>query len=506
VEDDVGTEVDTPPDDVEPPSDTTPPGPDAGMPPEVPPPPVEADAGTPDTGTPDAGTQVPPPPVEADAGTPDAGSPETGSVVYPDAHGWTFYGQEQGAPREVYGVTEDEGGNVWVAGGEDGLFLLKPGATTLQRFTLADGLHPYGYMPDGSDAPGEKYLKVISVAGGPAGTVFVGYEGKPGKGSDHCESNWDRHDGIAPDPSRYKSGDADKVTLRADDTLQVVHYDIFSGPTVVRDEQRGREKLCNILRIAYDKNTQSVWFGGNHGFARGDARFTGNNTCNGQLSCAGVLEHVHPHINAIGPDGNSILLTDAYYGMAVHSSGDVFVGGANRATRFRYGSNGNNYWSAQSMTEDKPYPWNRFDIWPDKVGEPNMPRPSDRVDDNVSGMAVSGDNTVWVSSFSQGLARMDAEGGDVHYVGLPDKHLAGLAVDPSDGSVWTGAYWLGLVFRVKDGNVITYGCSTFGNRLCGSRVYDIQVDRSNGGRRILVGFYGNDDTHVPGAIGIYSGN
>ncbi|KFA86777.1 hypothetical protein [Archangium violaceum] len=452
----------------------------------------EPDPVTPGPGpvTPDPGPVTPPPP------------PPEEAIQFTSPPGWRFYGTQHGGPRRVYGVTADEGGNVWVAGGEDGLFLLRPGADTLQRYTLADGLRPYGFMPDGSAPPGEKYLKVISVAGGPAGTVFVGYEGRPGTGSNHCESNWD---GPSPDPSRYKSGDADKVTLRADGTLEVVHYDIFSGPGVVRDELRGREKICNILRIAYDKNTNSVWFGGNHGFSRGDARYTGNNTCNGQLSCSGVMEHVHPHINALNEQGNVVLLTDAYYGVAVHPSGDVFFGGSNRSTRFRYGSNSHNYWRAQSMSEDPPYAWNRFDLWPDKVGEPNLSRPADRVDDHVSGMAVSGDDTVWVSSFTKGLARMNAEGGDVRYLDVGVPHLSTVAVDSTDGSVWTGARWLGTVFRVKDGRVRTYGCTDFGRRLCMSTVADIQVDRSHG-RRILVGFKGSDENRVPGAIGIYSGN
>ncbi|MGZ3459967.1 MAG: hypothetical protein ACXU86_15855, partial [Archangium sp.] len=472
-------------------------------------PPPAPDAGTVTdggTGAPDAGSQTP----DAGAPTPDGGSPDAGTpppdetLLFPSTPGWRFLSTQDGGPRRVYGVTADEGGNVWVAGGEDGLFLLKPGATTLQRFTLADGLRPYGFMPDGSVPPGDKYLKVISVAGGPAGTVFVGYEGKPGQGNDYCEDNWD---GPSPDPSRYKSGDADRVTLRADGTLDVVHYDIFSGPGVVRDEPRGREKLCNILRIAYDKNTQSVWFGGNHGFARGDARFTGNNTCNGQLSCAGVLEHVHPALNAYNASGDSIFLTDSYYGVAVHPSGDVFFGGANRSTRFRYATSGYNYWTAQSKTEDPPYASNRFDIWPDKVGEPNMSQPSDRVDDNVSGMAVAGDNTVWVSSFSRGLARMNAEGGDIHYVDVGVANLSSVAVDPADGSVWTGARWLGMVYRVKDSGVQSYGCAEFGDKVCSfSHVSDIQVDRSSGGRRILVGFMGSDEKHLPGAIGIYTGN
>lgn len=477
-------------------------------------PPPDAGTGTGGGVSPDPGPQTPDPgtpnPGTPDSGTPDPGTPtpptEAEIKFPPSSPGWQFFGTQHGGPRRVYGVTADEGGNVWVAGGEDGLFLLRPGATTLQRFTMAEGLRPYGFMADGSEPPGEKYLKVISVAGGPAGTVFVGYEGRPGKNGEHCENNWDRTDGIPPDPSRYKSGDADKVTLRPDGTLEVVHYDIFSGPKVVKDEQRGREKLCNILRIAYDKNTRSVWFGGNHGFARGDARFTGNNTCNGQLSCAGVYEHVHPAINAIGDTGNGVLLTDAYYGVAVHPSGDAFFGGANRSTRFRYGTNGFSYWTAQSMTEDAPYAWNRFDIWPDKVGEPNMSRPEDRVDDNVSGIAVASDNTVWVSSFTRGLARMNAEGGDVQYIKLSESQLSSVAVDPADGSVWTGTRWLGLIYRVKNGAVQTYACDQFGNQLCNSRISDIQVDRSSGGRRMLVGFLGSDDNHLPGAIGIYTGN
>jgi hypothetical protein len=405
-------------------------------------------------------------------------------------------------------VTADEGGNIWVAGGEEGLFLLKPGSTQFRRFTMADGLHPYGYMPDGSEPPGEKYLKVISVAGGPAGTVFVGYEGKPGTGSDHCENNWDF--GNPPDPSRYKSGDADRVTLNADgNSLSVVHYDIFSGPNVVAAEPRGREKLCTIMRIAYDKYTNSVWFGGNHGFAHGKANYPGDPTCNGQLHCSGLEEHVHPAINAIGEHGETILLTDNYYGVAVHPSGDVFFGGANRSTRFRYGSAGKNYWRAQSLTEGRDQVSNRFDIWRDAVGEPRAPRESERRDDNVSGMSVAKDGTVWVSSFTQGLAKMDDEGNVRRAFGQAEIGTTALntvAADPFDNSVWAGDRWNGVIYRLKDNTLQHYGCSVFGRTLCGSRIADIQVDTSSGKRRMLVAFLGNEKGTIPGAVGIYLGD
>src|SRR5262249_6026269 len=158
------------------------------------------DGGT-DGGRPDGGP---------DGGAPDGGVPDGGvdggtdggTIIFPTLDGWQFYGPQHGVPSNVYGVTADQGGNIWVAGGEPGLFVLRTGAATFQRFTMADGLRPYGYLPDGGTPPGEKYLKVLSVAGGPAGTVFAGYAGKPpAAGEVDCDGNWD---GPNPDPNIYK--------------------------------------------------------------------------------------------------------------------------------------------------------------------------------------------------------------------------------------------------------------------------------------------------------------
>src|SRR5258707_15024811 len=86
-----------------------------------------------------------------------------GGISFPPLDGWQFYGPAQGVPSAVFGVTADQGGNIWVAGGEEGLFLLQPGTSTFRRFTMADGLHPYGYLPDGGVPSGQNYLKVLSV-------------------------------------------------------------------------------------------------------------------------------------------------------------------------------------------------------------------------------------------------------------------------------------------------------------------------------------------------------
>ncbi|HZH14574.1 MAG TPA: DNRLRE domain-containing protein [Archangium sp.] len=439
---------------------------------------------------------------------------ETGSTTPPppSGNGWTFHGAAQGGPRYVFGVSADEGGNLWVAGGEEGLFVLRKGQTQFRRFTMADGLRPYGYMLDGSAPAGEKYLKVISVAGGPPGVAFVGYEGKkPAAGMPTCEDEWDAAPaaGRTPDASIYKSGDADRVTLTATG-IQVVHYDLSTGPNKVSAEPRGREKLCNILRIAYDSRTKSVWFGANHGFAWGRSDFAGYSCAPGtwDYSCAGVMEHVHPAINAWNADQTRVvLLTDAYYGVSVAANGDVWFGGANRSTRFRYGTNNYNYWTAQTQSEGSSYAWNRYDIWPDAVGEPNVPTRAQRVDDNVSGMAVMSDQSVWVGSWGRGLALLDANGTRLRTLSteLVDGkgYVSAVAGDPLDNSVWAGASWGGGLSRVQGTTVRKYGTGVLPEELVWMRISDIQVDRSSSPRRILVAFQGTDTT--PGAIGVFTG-
>ena len=399
-----------------------------------------------------------------------------------------------------------------MAGGEEGLFLLKPGSSTYRRYTMSDGLRPYGYMPDGSDPPGDKYLKVISVSGGPANTVFVGYQGKPpAPGHFNCEFSWYGPDFPPPlqeprDPSVYKSGDADRVTLQAGDRLSVVHYDIFTGPGIIRDELEGREKICDILRIVYDPLTQSVWFGGNHGFAWGDANYAGNPTCNGQLACSGVREHSHPAINAWGDEARTsvILLTGDYYGMSVDPIGDLWAGGAARSTHFGYVTYGRDFFTAGDHTEASQYISNRIDVWPDRVGEPNYPLPSERVDDWVSDMAAMPDGSVWISSFTNsGLAHY-VPGRPIEYLRDPvTSTVTGLERDPRDNSLWIG-YTYGGFARLRGSQYVPYDFRVLGQDLVQGKIPDIQSDNFGGNRRILVAFFGGAGR--PGAIGIYSGD
>jgi hypothetical protein len=457
--------------------------------------------------------------------------------------GWRFATETDGLPGSVMGASADETGNVWVAGGTAGLFVQRSGVGRFQRYTIADGLHPYGYLPGGAPAdrnPSLSETPVLSVSGGPGSSGFVGYGGKA-----NCEDEWDKYqdDHARTDPSIYKSGDADRVVLNGGG-INVAHYDIFSGPGVVGNEPAGREKLCWIYRIVWQRGSRYVWFGANHGFALGFADYGGNPTCNGNPGCSGNYEHVHPAIN----DKNGYFITDNYYGIAIdplpHPGKDgtqvfdVWFGGLARTTRFRFGETGGDYWAAQPLTElyatsqatakdistDLPAQaayWNRMDIWPDPIGErddpahgnwkstePNFKNPSDWVFDNVTGIAVLQNGDAFIGSFTNGIRIVDHDGkfrADVTpaVLGkdavLPTKAVGAMAKDPTDESIWVGYRdegW-GLTRIKQDGTVLHYrGLGRWTN----SAVWDIQVQpaTATSKRRILVAFRS-------GAVGTYDG-
>jgi hypothetical protein len=474
----------------------------------------DADAGTGDGGT-DGGASdggrswTPPPPID-----------------FPAAQDWTFYGPQNGGPHDVFQVSADEGGNVWVAGGEDGLFLLRPGATAFERFTMSDGLRPYGYLPDGSDPIGPKFLKVISVAGGPAGTVYVGYEGLDG-----CEGAWDKAEN-RPTPTNpglayvYKSGDADKVTLTPAG-IDVAHYDIFSGPGLVKAEMEGREKLCTIYRIVYDGGRGNLWFGGNHGFAWGDPDHTAHPACNGAPACSGVVEHSHPAFNGCSGEtvcGSWQWVTDTYRGIAPAPDGDVWFGGADRTTKFHWsafgGAQRDRFISAAELTEwtvpgptcpRNAYPCyirNRIDIWPDLWGENDIrpPLKSERTPlDGVYGIAAMPDDSVYVGGI-QGLRHLDPYGtlisDETSRLLLPK--VGAVARDPFDGTVWVGNLYGGGVARLRGAATDRYAGNVFGNKLANMGIEDIQFAVNGRTRKVLVAFRASAST--AGFIAVYSGN
>ncbi|HEY3449187.1 MAG TPA: hypothetical protein VGK67_22715 [Myxococcales bacterium] len=427
---------------------------------------------------------------DAAAEPPDAAAPgPDASIVQPTKQGWTFYGTANKGPSQVWGASMDEGGNLWVAGGREGLFLMKAGTTTFQHFGLDEGLHPWGEPYPGQSPVTSPFLDVLSVSGGPAGTVFVGYRGAGGNGNDGCEDNWDREDGIPPDPNIYKSGDADRVTLSGSG-IQVTHYEISTGPNIVAAEPRGREKVCTIYRILYDAHSKSVWFGGNHGYAWGDPT--------GTL----VQEHAHPLLNGYTATSTTeVALTNYYWGLAVEPTGDLWVGGMFRSQHCLAGMGGVGFFGTKAnpgceslgSLDSGAY---AIDWWPDTVHVDS--RPFQRTDDNVSGMSLAEDGSLWIGSFSNGLAHRKSDG-TVEFIttGLIDpKRVSSVQVDPLDGSVWVGASKGGIT-RIQAGVFTAWDGSVLGSRTTGE-IPDIQVDRSGARRRIVVAF-------KSGSVGVYEG-
>lgn len=427
-----------------------------------------------------SGNQVAP-----DGGAPpgtDAQAPGAdAAIVEPTAQGWTFYGSGNGGPGSVLGAAADEGGNLWVAGGEQGLFLMENGSGQFRRFTLGDGLHPWGTPFAGQGPVTRPYLNVLSVAGGPAGTAFVGYRGLEIAGEYGCEDSWD---GPNPDPNVYKSGDADRVTL-AGSGLQVSHYDISTGPGLVAAEPRGREKICDVHRIVYDAPSRSVWFGANHGYAWGDPAGTT------------VREHAHPLLNGFANEtiDHEYALTGEYHGLAVEPGGNLWVGGLFRSQRCPAGMDGLGFWTCEGQGS-LPSGQYALDWWPDAVHTDS--RPSQRVDDHVSGMALGPDGSLWIGSYTNGLARRRPDG-TVEFLGegLADPlRVSSVAVDPSDGSVWVGATRGGLT-RLQAGVAKVWDSGTLGSRASAEAV-DIQFDRSGPTRKVIVAFRN-------GWVGVYDG-
>jgi hypothetical protein len=460
------------------------------------------------TTSPDAGSVVQhPPPVDAglvETFLPDGGAPTLTIEVTPAAPavpptGWTVLETGSG---HVNDASVDQGGNLWVAAGPDGLLLQRSGQQGFQRLTMADGLHPYGFPVGGSITVTQ--LDVLSVAGGEAGNAYVGYNG-----IGDCEDEWDQH-AAAPDPNIYKSGDADHVWLSASG-IGVAHYDIYSGPGLVAAEPRGREKLCSIYRIVYDGAHGNVWVGANHGYAYLSPSYTGDPMLLGEDSPASLVEHAHPAIDGYltddAPVANDYLLTGGYFGLTVGPAGDLWVGGIYRTFHCQNpGDGGLNFWGCEH--EDQA-PANQLDLWKDAVS--HDARPSQRVDDYVTGLAVMNDGTVWASARNRaidstvsqatgaGLAHLDPSGRVYQYIfdGLPSPHLTALAHDPLDDSLWIGSEAGVSRYFPGKGLLVTYGEAAIGASVSGV-VSNIQVDTSGPTRRMVVAFQS-------GQVALYNG-
>jgi|GEM_PF-1398380 len=349
-----------------------------------------------------------------------------------------FWNAGHGVPGPVWSVSSDQAGNVWAANGAS-LLLLPSGSDEWKSFGEADGLSPW---------------PPISVGGGRANEVYVGYRGV-----------FPDSDPFDDPPEIASSGGVDRIRLDGG-KLSRFRFDISSPPAP--EYPMGR----HILRICYREvpvltgpYAGDVWFGCNHGVAMWSERF--------QM----VQEHQHAAINV-----NDSLYVGDFRGVAVAPNGNVWLGGDVRSGLLRYADEGGQFWAALDP---------EIDVWPPGAAlDPSDPLANDWVMD----MVADASGGLWVASFGNGVARMEPSGSwsfiDTRQ-GLPDNRAYGLALDP-DGSLWI-ATDAGLA-RLSGGGIRQVIDATDGLR---GSVLGVHVDTTTTPRRVLVA--------TSAGVGVYDG-
>jgi hypothetical protein len=152
---------------------------------------------------------------------------------------------------------------------------------------------------------------------------------------------------------------------------------------------------------------------------------------------------------------------------------------------------------------------NRIDVWPDLKGETTgaeqPPLPSERIPDEVFGIAAMPDGTIYVGSGVRGLRHLDAYGTLIsdETSRLTTKAVGAVALDPADGSIWVGNRYAGGLARLQGAATTLYALNVF-DELANMGIEDIQFDRSGPARKVLVGFRAGGGT--AGFVAVYSGN
>jgi hypothetical protein len=426
---------------------------------------------------------------------------------------WTFWSTDQGLSRNVEDVSADEAGNVYVAGG-DAVYAKRRDEQVFHRFDavnagLTKNCYDVGVPPDMNlaafraaiegkthpNAPGPAILcPVVSVAGGAPGVAAVGFRGL-GTDGDY-DGDWATDSG-GMDMVKFDATTSKLTRVRHVLIATPPHHicgvtgaEVFvsggSCPDVTDPIWAGgRRKLRQVLRIAINHDVNSpmygdVWMGGTHAtFAalinnaasRGWVDLTADQPDPKWADAKDVWEHDHPGI--AGAHGE--FLTGEAHALSIDPQTGRPWGSNGVRTGWMegYGPNvSSKLWWIGPTASPPAKPW--IDLWPDS-GDPLGP-----TNDNVMSLSHCPDRSVWVGSYGHGLAHLDAGGGVIAYVDLPDparreNKVSAVACDPSDGSVWIGL-GNGGIMRLNNGRFTTLdtaGLPDFTNQ----PPYSIQIDR-----------------------------
>lgn len=330
----------------------------------------------------------------------------------------TIYAAAQSLTGTIIDASPDQAQNIWAVT-PDALYVLRPGQTMFGRYTAAEGLHVQTYT---DPATGQQTVSdITATVGGNANEVFVGYRGyeetiPPPAPPPCCEPNADFSD------PRWHLGQADKVTLNPDGTIQVRRYEFICDTSANCWEERSARRMTFGHSGAA---TGHLFIGFDHGVVH-----VFNDTWG---------DHTHVQTTWHYPDGREIQRMGNQYGLALFPNGDLLTAAA-------YGV-GTQPWNPDPRAwVNERFIWGFTTFGPAtsyNAGEHDLVVPEGYREDN-RGAAVTPDGTAWwvspltgLSSYNHSLAQFNysliRNYADVQ--GLPATGLMDIAADP-DGTLW----------------------------------------------------------------------
>jgi hypothetical protein len=422
---------------------------------------------------------------------------------------WTYYGTAQGLGPDVWDVSADEAGNVYVAGG-DAVYVKRRGDQQFLRFDSTNAgltMNCNDQALESQQVPTKPFYQcqILSVAGASPGRAVIGFDGFETETANTPNFDW----------VLLGNGGADVVSFdsTAPSLSRARHVDIGSPPGIVCTAEgneirgscadpgnywwvNGRHLLHRVRRIVvnHDPSTPmygDAWFCGEHAtfaalLANSAARGYKDYTAGVDPKYAeekDVWEHLHP---ALVPTDNPAGFVNGECTALSIDPRNGIPWGSNRYRTVAVDGYGadlhNDNWWMKPATEAA-----YLDIWPDPSrSTADLNGPSY---DDVSSMSHCADGTLWVGSLAHGLARINTDG-SMNLLSLPDPSLANdvtaVACDPLDSSIWIGL-GQGGVMRLQNGKfqaVPTAGLPDFAKH----PVKSIQIDRWAGTRIVYFAF------------------
>jgi hypothetical protein len=458
-----------------------------------------------------------PPPSDPPPAQPPPPPPAQPPMVNGD---FTFYGTAQGLSPDVWDVSADEAGNVYVVTG-DALLAKRRGDADFKAFAPAAA-----GVTRNCDAGKTVACPLVSVAGGPPGVAYVGLKGIGTDGD--TDPDW-----------QISSGGIDVLAFDGTAVTRTRHVEVAGVPHQMCEDhtpppcangdivyEKGRRKVRQVLRMVVNHDASKVqggdvWIAGTHGsfsllVANPDKRGWVDLTKDfpGTEDRRLVWEHDHPAPSAMATIGGVLrdaFLTGSSTAIAIDPiTGDPWASNEVRtATKRFYGRSARGWdadmWPGQLGATSAE---RHLDIWPDPVATRGYDAMDPRWLDAVTSLSFCDDGTLWAASSLHGLARIqiDRVGWtlSISQVDLPaglGNSAYAVACDPTDGSIWVGFGWGG--FGRYDGRwqfAPSAAEAPFASR---NPVRSIQIDRSASPR--IVYFAHAATKTAPGGLTAYAG-